>query len=268
MSYDSVSSHRIHRSTKSRPTQFKGLGRLRLYCTACSKQCRDDNAFKQHTQSESHVRKIDAIGLNLGQISEQYSQQFLSDFLDLLRLTHGEKSVRANRFYQTYIADPHHVHLKDTRWGSLTRFAECLGREGHCLFEEKDDGVYIALIDKSPEAERRAAALQEKKREEAADRRREERQLEELIKRACAHARTKHHGPLLSTQTASPGSTQDGDATIAFRFGTNVTVPASRTAQPKRPENIFRAAARKRERPAEELTGPDRSPVLTKRPRS
>ncbi|KAK7737636.1 hypothetical protein SLS63_002765 [Diaporthe eres] len=159
MARDPPSSQHIHRPSK--PTKFKGLGRLRLYCTACSKQYRDENAFKQHAQSESHVRNIDAISSNLGRIREQYSQQFLSTFLNLLRLNHGEKSVQANRFYQTYIANPHHIHLKDTRWGSLTRFAEWLGHEGLCRFEEKDDGVYIAWIDKSPAADRRAAALRE-----------------------------------------------------------------------------------------------------------
>lgn len=247
MARDPLSSQHIRRL--SRPTRFKGLGRLRLYCTACSKQCRDENAFKQHAQSESHVRKIDAISSNLGRTREQYSQQCLSAFLDLLRLEHGEKSVQANRFYQTYIADPHHVHLKDTRWGSLTRFTRWLGCEGLCRFEEKDDGVYIAWIDTSPEAERRAAALREKKIEEAADQRREERQMEEQVKRAHAHAR--HQSPPSPTQTASLGSTQDGDGTVAFRLVSTATASASRTFQPKKAPNIFKAAGRKRETPME-----------------
>lgn len=246
---DSPSSQHIHKH--SRQTKFKGLGRLRLYCTACSKQCRDENAFKQHAQSESHVRNIDTISSNLGRIREQYSQQFLSTFLNLLRRDHGEKSVQANRFYQTYIADPHHIHIKDTRWGSLTRFAEWLGGEGLCRFQEKDDGVYIAWIDTSPEAERRAATLEEKKREAAADRQREERQLEEQVKRAHAHA--KHRSPPSTTQTASLGPTQDGDATVAFRFGPTATASASRTFQPKKTPNIFKAAGQKRKRPVGEF---------------
>ncbi|KAI7782584.1 hypothetical protein LA080_013072 [Diaporthe eres] len=251
MARDPPSSQHIHRPF--RPTKFKGLGLLRLYCTACSKQCRDENAFKQHSQSESHVRNIDAVSSNLDRIREQYSQQFLSTFLDLLRLNHGEKSVQANRFYQTYIADPHHVHLKDTRWGSLTRFAEWLGREGLCRFEEKDDGVYIAWIDESSEAERRAAALREKQCEDAADGRREERQLGEQVKRAHAHA--KHQSPPSPTQTGSLGSTQDGDATVAFQFGRNATGSASRTFQPKKAPNIFRAVGQKRKRPVGDSAG-------------
>lgn len=255
MPRDSLSSRHIHRSTKSRPKKFKGLGRLRWYCTTCSKQCRDENGFNQHTQSESHVRKIDAIASNLGRTIETYSQSCLATFLNLLRLNHGEKSVEANRFYQTYIADPHHVHLKDTRWGSLTPLVEWLGREGLCRFEKKDDGIYIAWIDTSPEAERQAAALREKKREEAAERRREERQLEEQVKRA--HAHTKYRVPPSPTQPASLDSTPDGDATVAFRFGPQTTALASHSARPKKQRNFFKTAGRKRESPVQESSEPD-----------
>ncbi len=32
-----------------------GLGRLRWYCQVCEKQCRDENGFKMHAQSETWV---------------------------------------------------------------------------------------------------------------------------------------------------------------------------------------------------------------------
>lgn len=229
----SLSSQRINKP--------KGLGRLRWYCSACSKQCRDENAFSQHAQSESHFRKTDAIASNLNRVREQYSQRFLSAFLDQLRVNHGEKSVAAHRFYQTYIADTHHVHLKETCWGGLTRLVRWLGCEGYCRVEEKDDGVYIAWIDKSPEAERRAAALSEKRREEAADRRREERQLDEQVKRAHA----KHHGSQLPGQP-TPSDSTGCDGTIEFRLGPKASDSASRTARPKKTANIFQAAGQKR----------------------
>lgn len=255
MPHDPFSFQHIRKSSKSRPTKFKGLGRLRWYCTACSKQCRDENAFKQHSQSESHVRKIDAIASSLGQTLEAYSQRCLSTFLNLLRVNHGEKSVEANRFYQTYISDHHHVHLKDTRWGNLTRFVEWLGQEGLCRFEKKDDGIYIAWIDTSPDAERQAADLRRKKREEAADRRQEERQLEEQVKRAHAHA--KYRVSPSPTQPASHNSTPDGDATVAFRLGPETTLLASRTARPKKQRNLFKTAGRKKERPIQDSAETD-----------
>ncbi|KAI3397899.1 hypothetical protein diail_10068 [Diaporthe ilicicola] len=245
---------RDSRHAADRSTKLKGLGRLRWYCTPCSKQCRDENAFKQHTLSESHVRNIDAIGSNLGQTVEQFSQQFRSDFLNLLRLNHREKSIQINRFYQTYIADRNHIHLNATRWHSLTDFAKWLGREGLCRVEEKDDGIYVAWIDTSPEALQRATLLDKKLREEAAGRRQEERQLEEQVKRAQAQAQAKPSTSPLPTQPTSPTPTQNGDTAIAFRLGHKATnTLATPAIQPKKKtQNIFKMAGRKRERPVEE----------------
>jgi DNA/RNA-binding protein KIN17 len=36
---------------------------------------------------------------------ESYSKEFINNFLDLLRTTHGEKKVHINHFYQQVIAD-------------------------------------------------------------------------------------------------------------------------------------------------------------------
>ena len=36
----------------------KGLQKLRWYCQMCQKQCRDENGFKCHQTSESHLRQM------------------------------------------------------------------------------------------------------------------------------------------------------------------------------------------------------------------
>jgi DNA/RNA-binding protein KIN17 len=36
----------------------KGLTKLRWYCQLCEKACRDENGYKCHTQSESHLRQV------------------------------------------------------------------------------------------------------------------------------------------------------------------------------------------------------------------
>lgn len=36
----------------------KGLGRLRWFCQACEKQCRDENGFKCHTMTEAHGTEL------------------------------------------------------------------------------------------------------------------------------------------------------------------------------------------------------------------
>ena len=62
----------------------KGLQRLRWYCQACQKQCRDENGFKCHTQSEPHLRQLLLIGENAGHHISNFSSEFQHDFVQLL----------------------------------------------------------------------------------------------------------------------------------------------------------------------------------------
>lgn len=50
--------------------------------------------------SESHVRNMVIVGENSKAFIQDYSDQFLKDFLGLLKTAHGEKQVVANHFYQ------------------------------------------------------------------------------------------------------------------------------------------------------------------------
>lgn len=126
----------------------------------CQKQARDENGFKQHTLSESHVRAMQIVAENPKKFIEGYSKEFQHDFIQLLRTSHGEKPIHLNRFYQEYISDKTHVHLNSTKWSSLTEFAKYLAREGICRVEEKDDGIFVQWIDNSPEAIRRRDLVQ------------------------------------------------------------------------------------------------------------
>lgn len=148
----------------------KGLQRLRWYCQICEKQCRDENGFKCHTQSESHVRNALKVGENPNKTIDQYSQQFKKDFLRLLRTGHSEKMINANKFYQEYIRDKSHIHMNATKWHTLTEFVKYLGKEGICKVEETEkDGICIGYIDNSPEALKRKDALRAKEKSEKGD---------------------------------------------------------------------------------------------------
>lgn len=81
----------------------KGLQRLRWYCQPCGRQMRDENGFKCHVASESHVRQMQVIGEDPRKAINDFSNQFLRDFLQLLRTGHGEKKINLNQFYQEYI---------------------------------------------------------------------------------------------------------------------------------------------------------------------
>lgn len=173
-------------STKwlSNNMKSKGLQRLRWYCQACQRQMRDENGFKQHTLSEGHVRAMLLIGEDPRKHINEFSNRFKKDFLTLLRVSHGEKKVHMNKFYQEYIADKEHIHMNATKWPSLTEFAKYLGREGVCRVEEGERGLEIAWVDDSPEALRRREMVRKKEMLEKGDEERENRMLEAQIKRA------------------------------------------------------------------------------------
>ncbi|KAK5204428.1 hypothetical protein LTR47_009210 [Exophiala xenobiotica] len=186
-------------STKYIANQMKskGLQRLRWYCQACSRQMRDENGFKCHVASESHVRQMQLIGEDPKKAINDFSRQFLRDFVQLLRTGHGEKRVNVNHFYQEYISNKSHVHMNATKWPSLTEFAKYLGREGICRVDEDEknedrggaSALTISWIDNSPEALRRQDALRKKERQDRGDEEREQRMIQEQIRKAKREGR-------------------------------------------------------------------------------
>lgn len=185
-------------STKwvSNQAKSKGLGRLRWYCQVCERQMRDENGFKMHVQSESHVRQMLVVGEDPKRAIGEYSKQFSDEFLAQLRTSHGTKPVHINHFYQEYIANKQHVHMNSTRWGSLTEYAKYLGKEGICRVEETDKGLHIAWVDNSPEALKRAEAVRRKEMQDKGDEEREIRMIKEQQKRAerAAEERRREKG--------------------------------------------------------------------------
>jgi DNA/RNA-binding protein KIN17 len=174
----------------------KGLQRLRWYCQVCEKQCRDENGFKMHTQSESHVRQMLVVGADAKKYINDYSSQYQRDFLQLLRTSHGEKKVHLNHFYQEYISNKEHVHLNATKWPSLTEFAKMLGREGICRVEEDEKGLHISWVDNSPENLRRQDALRKKERQDRGDEEREQALIREQVERAKMDAEERGEADL------------------------------------------------------------------------
>ncbi|KAK4179055.1 putative KIN, antigenic determinant of recA protein [Triangularia setosa] len=183
-------------STKylSNKMKQKGLTRLRWFCQICEKACRDENAFKMHCQSESHTRRALSVGQNIKQVTDDYSRAFQQEFISLLKTSHGEKEIHANKFYQEVIAKKDHVHLNATKWHSLTEFVKYIGREGICRVVEKEDGLFIAWIDDSPEAMRRREAVRRKEMMDKGDEEREMAVLRGQIERARKEAEQKGVG--------------------------------------------------------------------------
>ncbi|KAJ7164671.1 domain of Kin17 curved DNA-binding protein-domain-containing protein [Mycena crocata] len=235
----------------------KGLQRLRWYCQVCEKQCRDENGFKCHAQSESHLRQMLVVGEHAGKHITNFSQQFQSEFVALLSRRFGTKRVRANQVYQEYISAKDHLHMNSTRWVTLTEFVKHLGRSGIAHVDETEKGWFLAWIDSSPKALAKAEASLKKDRATTSDEQRERLLIAEQIERAAAEA-----GPSLSsTPPVEEGLKRDEGAdkvvlsfsakptpaavaAPALAFKANPLKPANplKTNPLKRP-NVFKTAA-------------------------
>lgn len=151
----------------SNQLKAKGLQKLRLYCQVCQKQCRDENGFKSHIRSPFHMKNISKVS---DSDVEEYTRQFEEDFLRLLRLTHGEKEIGVNKFYNEFIQDKHHIHMNATKFTSLTKFIQHLSKEGKIkvrgledLLDHEVDPSQLAIsyIDRSHQNVLRKAKMEE-----------------------------------------------------------------------------------------------------------
>lgn len=53
------------------------------------------------------MRQVLLIGEDPKKHIEDYSKEFINNFLSMLKTTHGEKKVHVNQFYQQVIQDKH-----------------------------------------------------------------------------------------------------------------------------------------------------------------
>ncbi|CAO1438241.1 unnamed protein product [Diamesa serratosioi] len=153
----------------------KGLQKLRWYCQMCSKQCRDENGFKCHINTEAHQRQMLLFGQNSGSFTYQFSKDFFDMFMDILKRQFGTKRVKANKVYQQVIANRDHVHMNSTRWHTLTGFCQWLGKSGICVVDLIEDEWNITYIDRDPETIERQRKTDKRKKADQDD---EERLLE------------------------------------------------------------------------------------------
>lgn len=153
----------------------KGLQKLRWYCQMCQKQCRDENGFKCHTQSESHQRQLLLFADNSGKYIHSFSKEFSDGYVELLRRRFGTKRVSANKVYQEYISDKDHLHMNATKWLTLSDYVKYLGRAGICTADETEKGWFVTYIDRDPEVLERQekAARREKQDKDDEDRHQE-----------------------------------------------------------------------------------------------
>lgn len=189
-----------------------------------------------------------AVGENPRSKIEQYSREFLSDFLRLLRSSHGEKQINANRFYQEYIANKEHIHMTATRWASLSELVRYLGSVGTVKVEETEkDGLCISYIDNSPDAIERREYLKKRADAEVDE---DERALRLLNKQIDA---AKKVAP-----TQEDDNTEKHELKREDGAKLSLTAPkpvlAMKKAAPVKKTNVFAAKASKVEKPKKSAT--------------
>ncbi|PPQ78733.1 hypothetical protein CVT25_010736 [Psilocybe cyanescens] len=243
----------------------KGLQRLRWYCQVCEKQCRDENGFKCHAASESHLRQMLVVGEHAGSHIAGFSQQFQSEFVALLS---RRQRVRANQVYQEYISDKSHLHMNSTRWVTLTEFVKHLGRTGVARVDETEKGWFIAWIDSSPQALAKAEASQKKDRATISDEQRERLLIAEQIERAAAES-AADAGP--STAAVEEGLQRDeksekvvlslsskpaaSAAPVGFKMNALKPVVNPLKANPLKRPNVFKTATQAASSDGGEMVG-------------
>jgi len=196
----------------------KGLQKLKFYCQLCQKQCRDENGFKCHLASDSHLRQIGVFSQNSTKILDSFSTTFEGAFLETLKRRHGTKRVLANHVYQELIQDRHHVHMNSTCWTTLSDFVQYLGKAGRCVVDQTERGWYITYIDRDPALMQRQEAYQrrvdeEKKQEDRLAKQMEKQRVEaaKLLDRAGVDL----HVTATSITTDNTRSTgEEGESTV------------------------------------------------------
>lgn len=166
----------------------KGLQKLRWYCQMCGKQCRDENGFKCHLNSDSHKRQMMVFGEAPDRVIEGFSEEFEESFLELLRRSHPFSRVAAKNVYNDFIADKHHIHMNATKWLTLTEFVKHLGKTGKCRVDETPKGWFISLIQTDPMAELSTERRLKRDRAEREEEERHQRALQAQIERAAEFA--------------------------------------------------------------------------------
>lgn len=124
---------------------------MRWYCQLCEKQCRDENGFKCHCVSESHLRRVQIFGSNPTRAIDDYSTQFERNFLQHLQSTYRSSRVEVNKVYNELISFKSHVHMNATRWTTLSDFIRHLSTRSDCVVEETSKGWFITCTTTEPD---------------------------------------------------------------------------------------------------------------------
>ena len=106
--------------------------KIRWYCGLCHVPCKDENGFKCHLSSETHLLREQAVEESLRTFNVGKSdREFRKKFLDFLITKHFGQTVFAHEIYrELYPLDRPQNIMKSTCWETLGTFIAQLKKEG------------------------------------------------------------------------------------------------------------------------------------------
>jgi DNA/RNA-binding protein KIN17 len=162
----------------------KGLQKLRWYCQMCQKQCRDENGFKCHCESESHQRQMAMFSENSQTFMDEFSKEFEEGMMEIIKRKARHQRQNANQMYKDFISDKQHFHMNATVWETLTDFIMYLGRTGKCEVDETEKGWFVTYIDRDPETLAKLDAHAKRERAELDSEEKHQRDIQRQVKAA------------------------------------------------------------------------------------
>lgn len=134
-----------------------------------------------------------------------------------------------------------------------------LGREGLCRVEETEKGLFIAYIDRSPEAMRRREALMKKERQDRGDEEREQRQILEQVERARQNADKEEE---IDPEARNLQRKEGEKVKLNIGFGSKANGDSkTESPKPQSPEEKDNAASSATPEPAAASASPDSAPT-------
>ena len=187
----------------------------------------DENGFKCHLTSESHLRQMKVFQSNPDQVMDSFSTEFESAYLETLRRRHSTTKVNANLVYQEVIRERHHIHMNSTCWATLSDFVQYLGKVHKCVVEETERGWYVQYIDRDPLLLARQEAARKRAEAERMEEQRHAKRMDEIRREAIAK---ENGGALVQGPTEMDKTFSTGVPAVTIVLPSRTTTTASSAA--------------------------------------
>jgi DNA/RNA-binding protein KIN17 len=171
-----TAAHEANRMKKSQKTK------IRWYCGLCQVPCKDENGFKCHLESETHVLREQAVHESLRTFKLSKNDEiFRRKFLDYLVSKHFGQTVLAHDVYRDmYPIDRPQNLMKETCWETLGVFIAQLRKQGAVEAHKGVKGWQIRITSKDFEDEGSEVDSEEDKQTKVEKKRKETDEIELL----------------------------------------------------------------------------------------